>query len=662
MTTPAQYVCPDLSDKDSISENNPPSAYSSKICRISFVCRRWRALESRYVSTLVVKSGLLTSSQDLALALSSLPNLTYLLLNVNGVESIDDAFLTHLASSCPKLTALYLGSRDTEQPFESEAKLPHPITQGGLDNFFQRCTQHEWLSLSCLYPGVQLPPSFFQLSRLKRFPDSFGESMPCLRKLTIDYCERLEHLPDGITSLKHLTSLVISNCLKLVSLPENFGRLTSLKSLVLARLSLSGLPDSFFQLSSLETLFLHWWERILQLPAEFCCLTALRTLCLDHVTLPEDIGHLSRLHTLFVSSCSMKHFPSSLTEISSLRRLELDFCRVKELPEGLGELRTLRELHISSCFRLVSVPASVTCLTGLEILTIANCRSLSSIPSSLETLTQLKRLSITSCNRLPSVLPASLEILSLDGSDRSTFLPDISVLTNLWKVSLKVSVECGHSVSRRMSHLRHIELSLAREAEELPFALAFVPRLLSLIILHCGSVRRLPEDFGLALPQLRKLKIKCAEALEELPTSIIELRQLTFMKLEHASALSSLPYNIGALPKLRDLQLLDCTELQSLPDSLTQLSCLRELTICVTSIRFLPPNFARLTQLRTLSLSGCFYLQVLPEDLTELKMLQRLDLRRCAHVIGHDGTVVPHSISEMHGLSIEYDVDCWTEN
>ncbi|CAI5523044.1 unnamed protein product [Closterium sp. Naga37s-1] len=586
-------------DEESYPVSSPSAGPSAaKIFLVSSVCRRWRDVAHRDVSTLLVERKHAIALQKLSDAVACFPNLNHLHLCDYSVETLDDTFLNHLASACPKLKILHVGREIAHHPDYVGPKHKRPITEADLDRFFQRCTQLEQLSLRCLHRDVHLPASFFHLTRLhtlaltaasaleapdldslaslttlhiaspelneeqlanvrrlpnitslslsagtsfsphgsaalaiaqlpliksldtrhvllsdwpvtslerlqisycgelKRFPDSIAELLPRLRELTVSRCEAFEELPEGFCSLEHLETLSVIECdFEFRSLPENIGRLTALKTLVLDHLPLASLPASVCQLSSLETFFLLSCDSIRELPAGFCCLTALTTLCLGRVALPADIGRLSNLHTLLVrDSLEHWHLPPSLSEITSLTRLELDECGVEELPEGVvGALCNLRQLHVSYCPPLTALPASVTCLTALEALSLAYCHNLASAPARLDGLTRLKWLEVAQCDKLtrpPLVLPPSIEWLSWGGRRQAMALPDMSALTGLRTLRLDVvAVACGVAVSRSLSHLEHLQLSLAGDAEELPFALTFLSRLRTLIAMrswrHC---------------------------------------------------------------------------------------------------------------------------------------------------------------------------------
>ncbi|CAI5528727.1 unnamed protein product [Closterium sp. Naga37s-1] len=480
-----------------------------------------------------------------------------------------------------------------------------------------------------------------------------GDSLPCLRKLTIRNCKSLTHLPpDGFSSLRHLESLTLDNCNLLFSLPEIIGFLPRLNTLVLQDLPLDYLPDSLCQAASLENLFLIKCYRISRFPEGFCSLPALKTLCLVQVLflkLPADLGSLTSLQTLFVKSNSGKQLPSTFTRLVSLRRLKLDGCCFFDLPESVHELRNLTELHLCFCPNFRKLPESITRLSNLESLTVNGCGKLCSVPRSLLSLGKLKRLEIGElqvpseslppflqvislfslprsllslgklkwlemgeCDQLqvpPESLPPSLEVISLGTCEHSIPLPDVSNLPKLTKLGLNL-VGAGDAVriSSSVPHLKHLNLILTAEAEELSFPLSACPQLRTLEISRAGRIERLPETIGSAVKQLRCLRIDCFPKLKALPDSITELQNLSELEVFAAESLVALPAGIGALSRLRSLILFGCPALEYLPSSLTQLTRLHRLAIKASAIRFLPPSFAQLTKLKTLTL------QLLPQN------------------------------------------------
>ncbi|CAI7854689.1 unnamed protein product, partial [Closterium sp. NIES-53] len=603
---------------------------AARIFLLSSVCRRWRALAKRDVSTFLVERNRVISLHEVSHAVARFPNLAHLHLCDGSVETLDDAFLAHLASSCPKLTILHVGSGITQHPDYVGLEHQHPITEAGLDRFFQQCTQLEQLSLLCLHRDVELPPSFFHLTRLHtlaltaasalespdldslgslttlhiastgtlnnsqicgvfpalpafpppsgpafllRLPDDIAELLPCLGELTICRCDLFQELT--ICRCDLFQELTICRC-------DLFQELTICRCDLFQQL-----PEGFTSLNHLQTLSLFKCRQLRCLPENFGRLSALKTLVMEQLplpSLPDSRCQLSALETFFLLWSKLVLRPG----VSKLVQANPQAASGRVLREGAsrGRGRAEQPAGVTAfCPHLKALPASLTCLSRLEALTLFSCRRLASAPTRLDDLTRLKQLVVTSRDMLkhpPQLLPASLETLSWGSYRHSMALPDT----------------------------------------------------------------------GTALPQLRRLELKFAGRLRELPASITALQNLTCLEIDSAPQLASLPHGIGALSRLRQLRLVLCDQLEHLPASLTRLTCLNELAIPHSSIRYLCSNFARLTRLKSLCLTGCVKLQVLPGELSELKAVQRLDVQECGHVMDSDGSVLPRSINQMYGLKL----------
>ncbi|CAI7829624.1 unnamed protein product [Closterium sp. NIES-54] len=624
-----KYLSANLSNEKAIREEMtplpiPPSADAYRVLLVAAVCRRWRGLTQRCVSALLVRDNLVVSRQALASAVAALPNLTHLHLCDGSVETLDDSFLAHLASSCPNLAILHVGSRIAPVKCKDFyagkcEKDAQPITTAGLDFFFRHCTRLEQLSLYCLDRCVEFPASFFQLPYLHTLaltnaspletPDFASlSSLTTLHIASNHLLERVANIVrlSRITAFSHseeavafhrdslgladfnTTQLALLKSSKhedfaSYDLPDDIGCLLALKTLVLHRLPLLSLPGALCHLPSLETIVLIECTTYphFKLYEDFCCLTSLQTLAIVKMPwtrLPENIGELSRLHTLYLNGQNQQpRLPLSFTQLTSLTRLELAMCTIQELPEDLGNLTNLQELHIRSCPRIQRLPESLTSISSLETLTVDDCLKLVSVPGRLDSLGRLKWLELTGCpdhTEPPTCLPLSLEVLSLGNSYHVADLPDVSMLPSLRKLCLKlVGGEERMAVSSSLARVKQVELALQEEAVELPFSLALLPQLHTLVMWNAGKMQRLPSDMGWAVPQLRVLQIHCARELRELPDSI------------------------GAASRLRQLYLFDCPSLYHLPASLTQLACLHQLHVEKTGLRCLPLGIAWL---------GCF--------------------------------------------------------
>ncbi|CAI7882253.1 unnamed protein product [Closterium sp. NIES-54] len=126
-------------------------------------------------------------------------------------------------------------------------------------------------------------------------------------------------------------------------------------------LPLEKLPDSIGLLTGLQKLFI---DCMLMdtVPAAISSLSSLELLTIRHSRLPnpEEIGELTNLLTLVLSSCAdLQQLPSSLGRLSSLTRLSITNCPIVSLPEGIGQLGGLRELTLSRCKELTELPAGI---------------------------------------------------------------------------------------------------------------------------------------------------------------------------------------------------------------------------------------------------------------------------------------------------------------
>ncbi|CAI7794646.1 unnamed protein product [Closterium sp. NIES-54] len=449
----------------------PPASDAAHNLFIASICRRWWRLAQRHVSSLLVKEDRVVSRRDVLNAVACFPNPTRLHLSDGSVETLDDAFLADFTASCPGLRSLHVGKLMMAADDAQHGRRDRFITESGLDYFFRRCPQLEQLSLYCLEE--------------KRLPDSIGEVLPCLQELSISG-QSFRDLTDHFTSLTCLESLTISSC-PLFTLPENFGNLPALKALVLQELPLCHLPASFTRLASLESFCLLDCMGVEKLPAGFGNLTALQTLSLAwlmKLDLPEDLGGLTNLQIFHLTKNREEQLPASFTQLASLTKLELDRCAIAELPASMAEMTNLQELRIQKCPAIKELPECVTALTSLQVLRVHECRHLSSVPRRLDSLTRLKQLELRGCWLL-----TELRILLL-GTVRAPFLEAM-----------------GASLSG-LSRVRHLEVGLGEDAEELLTVLTRLPRLRTLTLQEARSLNRLVDSDASALHELRQLNIR----------------------------------------------------------------------------------------------------------------------------------------------------------
>ncbi|CAI5521050.1 unnamed protein product [Closterium sp. Naga37s-1] len=646
---------------------------------LASICRRWRRLAQRHVSTLLVKKDRAVSRDDLAAAVACFPHLTHLHLSDGSAQPIDDAFLAHLAARCPKLTAFHLGSYIVQQnlknsnydsPGEYDPAGKGLVTPAGFDAFFRCCTQLEHLSLGCLHSNFGLPTSLFQLVHLRSLAvadlssilTAHVEKFTSLTALAINTSvwdfDDLEHL----AILPHLASLSITEEISFSqpssrSPPFSFARLPSLTSLdlgfspcppfdrmfpadspcsLLERLSLyqcsdlHALPDDMGErLPCVRELSISMCITLLEQPDQLTSLTALRSLTLAECAfrgLPDRFGHMPALTTLVLHNLNISfHFPASFTRLQSLDTLVVTDCAtLAELPDGLGALTALKRLCVAECPSVV-LPAHVGQLTNLHSLLLKSCTAPRLLPPSFTQLASLARLELHECDltELPHVVGEMrrLRELSLLSCPRIQKLPE-SVAALLRLESLVVD-ECSSLFS-------------------VPTSLVNLTRLKQLELTGCALLRRAPECLPGSLETLRLgsyqqvIHLPGTYALPRLTTvrftNVIfptDLSRSSLSSPEHLRLMlaceGEFPFPLAGLPRLRTLTLIS-TGVVRLPEfSRSTLQELRRLAILMPELTEIPATIGALQKLTYLEIKAP-KLPSLPDSIGALSRLGKLIL------------------------------------
>ena len=152
-----------------------------------------------------------------------------------------------------------------------------------------------------------------------------SDALPNLTEISIDYCNDLVELPDGLCDIVHLKKLCITNCHKLSTLPEGTGKLVNLEMLRLRSCTdLSELPESIRSLHKLSILDI--------------------SDCLSIGKLPKNIGELCKLKEFNVKGCLRLRnpLPESTLDLDQLKLVICDEERSKlwePIKEFLPELK-----------------------------------------------------------------------------------------------------------------------------------------------------------------------------------------------------------------------------------------------------------------------------------------------------------------------------------
>ncbi|CAN6446077.1 unnamed protein product [Victoria cruziana] len=425
-------------------------------------------------------------------------------------------------------------------------------------------------------------------TRITATPDF--STIPCLVKLTLEYCRELVEVDESVGQLKDLAWLNLTACLQLREL-----------------------PDTICNLTSLEFLSLKDCGRLVQLPEEFGNLTSLKHLDLrtgddddgtyNWIRLPKSMRKLRDLENMLIGK-NIRGIISTGSDRCLVAASEL-MCSsasvIEALPDACCEKKTQLELTDNALEDLTD--ESVRRWENMESLTL-NCRSLKSLPAWFRQLQKLQFLEVHSSKLtlVDDALPLeTLEILTLE----------CAALEN-----------DPSSVNRKAESLKHLALK-CKKMETVPDWVGSSSNL-ETFKLDGGPLTVTPDFVG--FPCLEKLIIMNCKELIEVHRSIGILNKLKFLKITGCPMLERLPDSICELGSLESLDLKGCKNLSSLPQGWEDRLCsLRELCLDETGIRSPPALNGRLRKLRSLSIKNCEFLKGRsPSLISYLESLQEL--------------------------------------
>ncbi len=189
------------------------------------------------------------------------------------------------------------------------------------------------------------------------------------------------------------------------------------------------LPEEIGQLTSLTTLYL-FNNQLRELPKDIWQLTRLRELRLyeNQLTeLPKEIGQLTNLTGLFLFSNQLTELPKEIGQLTSLTELGLALNRLTELPKEIGQLTRLTGLGLGGN-RLTELPKEIGQPTRLTSLYLDH-NQLTDLPKEIGQLTSLTRLYLGD-NQLTELRAEvgkleELEELTLEGNPLESPPPEI---------------------------------------------------------------------------------------------------------------------------------------------------------------------------------------------------------------------------------------------
>lgn len=211
------------------------------------------------------------------------------------------------------------------------------------------------------------------------------------KKLALDGLD-LSELPPEIGQLSGLEQLSIGQNL-LTALPAELARLPKLGFLYAPNNLFREIPPVVFELAQLQSLTLRS-NRLSVVAAAISRLRGLHTLDFglnEQLTaLPDELGTLPALASLWAMYCKIDRLPPALCRLKSLQGMFLGGNPLTSLPGEIGRLSTLTQLSLPNC-GLQTLPPEVGRLAMLEIL-VLHGNKLRSLPTQLLQLKGLRQL------------------------------------------------------------------------------------------------------------------------------------------------------------------------------------------------------------------------------------------------------------------------------
>jgi len=199
--------------------------------------------------------------------------------------------------------------------------------------------------------------------------------------------------------------------------PADLFDTDDIERLDLLKCGLEVLPDAIGNLTRLRTLYASW-GRLTKLPTTIGRLTALEVLWLNDnqlTELPSSFSSLASLKSLSLDNNLLNEFPKAVLELKQLEQLRMTDNRMSALPERIGDLTELRSLSLGRN-NLQTLPRSIRRLEKLTYLGLQG-NPLSSLPDEVWRLPCLITLNLahTGLTELPPAAANIPSILGLPG-------------------------------------------------------------------------------------------------------------------------------------------------------------------------------------------------------------------------------------------------------
>ena len=303
--------------------------------------------------------------------------------------------------------------------------------------------------------------------------------------------------------------------------------------------------------------------------------------------IPQEIGHLSNLVSLNLSSNKLQFLPAEIGNLHNLKHLNLERNELTIPPSEIGNLSALTDLEL-------------------------HFNKLQSLPAEIGKLDKLERLDLR-FNPI-ATLPKDIRALKLGSRQWTRLYKDVCRIRSLRRLDLSSNYnittlpkEIGNLIG-----LTHLNLNF-NKLQSLPAEIGNLNNLVSLE-LEYNELQSLPAEIG-NLNNLVSLSCE-RNQLQSLPSSITKLKNLQTFNLR-ANPLYSFPAGLVALE-------IDRHQMKKLGTQLYEMTSLRYLNLRDNRLLKVPDELEQLVELIGLDISGN-YLRHLPSAIPKLPHLQKVD-------------------------------------
>ncbi|BBM87662.1 leucine-rich repeat domain-containing protein [Candidatus Uabimicrobium amorphum] len=264
---------------------------------------------------------------------------------------------------------------------------------------------------------------------------------------------------------------------------------------------------------------------------------------------------------------NMKNCTFENCSFSGTVGVRIQFLGDKQIPEWCFMLPHVERLRIYDP-QITSLPSNIVELQNLIELDVSGCSDLRML-NGIENLDSLRFLNLKECYWVDqNWVQYAPQITELNLNSVNLFSPQLHILKNLERLSLKNVPFCNYDIFSSMPRLSYLDISGGNFAGDVDV----LKNLHNLKFLDCSNVRGIHNaetSFFLFLTKLEYLNVSSI-AIDELH---LHLPHLKTLKLERCSALRNIDIDCE---KLRYLTLRDCHNLDNL-DFLNKLHNLRHL-------------------------------------------------------------------------------------